>query len=643
MFQKFGKEMIPVSLEEAVKKVMDEDEIGESGLRMAAHAAHKAGKSHFNFQGKSYPVNVKEAEAEGTTKKYEMMHQNGQVKRFVAKDDADAKRIAAGHGAKSVIRMKSNVPGDKIGEQGVAESGDKYKIKSIGSDVDKESGERRDYYISPSTGKKVYKSGVNKGDHEVPKTGEIKKKINEAEPDYKSSAKYRGKVGDFKPKASDVGQGRKIAGKMGKYGKQPDDDEKMVEPPKDQTVGAVKTDPSAVVPGHSTMAAKLHLASLPKDKEGNPIIKGARKVSAADLVAKRKAMMSQKNEAIEDTLHPAGAALLKHIKPQHHNLYKPHLTKDTFNGSYGDRTAVLKAAKDAGHLKMDLRKQNEEVEQVDEATMTHITLGKKIKNDDGGHNQDVHYKGKKIGSIESYKHRTGLRYGGKHDATGDMEAGSRSPEEAINFVRTSHADHLKSMKEEVESITEGKMDKMTLTGLWHKHAQHSYAADQGYGHGENSMKNNEHAATAIENHVRKHYGNKVANDMVSHSEHHVSWAEYAGPESSHHHEKEAEKLRKKHGVHGDFVGDLYYGESVSHVTERVDPNVRTTDTLKGRIAGGEPNQHSSYKVKLETKGTGAMDRIKSAAKSAFDRVKNETMMGKAGATTEAKKLDKEGY
>jgi len=42
---------------------------------------------------------------------------------------------------------------------------------------------------------------------------------------------------------------------------------------------------------------------------------------------------------------------LKHIKPQHHNLYKPHLAKDTFNGSYKDRTDVLNAAKSAGHLK----------------------------------------------------------------------------------------------------------------------------------------------------------------------------------------------------------------------------------------------------------------------------------------------------
>jgi hypothetical protein len=104
--------------------------------------------------------------------------------------------------------------------------------------------------------------------------------------------------------------------------------------------------------------------------------------------------------------------------------------------------------------------QKEEVEQIEEDTMTHITLGKKVKNDDGGHDQEVHYKGKKIGHIESYKHRTGLRYGGVHHATGDMEAGSRSPEEAINFIRSSHAEHLKSMKEEVEQIDE--LSKSTL-------------------------------------------------------------------------------------------------------------------------------------------------------------------------------------
>jgi hypothetical protein len=633
MFAKFGKDLVSRDLIEAVKKVMDQpDEDKDDQTEELKGGQVKLDKNH-----------------------------NGKL------DSQDFKMLRAE-------------------KKGVAESGDKYKIKSIGSDVDKESGERRDYYISPSTGKKVYKSGVNKGDHEVPKTGEIKKKINEAEPDYKSSAKYRGKVGDFNPKASDVGQGRKIVGKMGKYGKQPDDDEKMVEPPKDHTVGAVKTDPSAVVPGHSTMAAKLHLASLPKDKEGNPIVKGARKVSAADLVAKRKAMMAgQKNEEVEsleekkwiagaikhpgglhkalgvpqdkkipaskvaaaatkgghvgkmarlaqtlkglkkeeyveegmeDTLHPAGAALLKHIKPQHHNLYKPHLAKDTFNGSYKDRTAVLKAAKDAGHLKMDLRKQNEEVEEIEEALNKQHT---------DFYDKNPHFKRDDRETKSLDKNRLATKI---------------SPSGGVPKVKKKSITSFTSgqKNEEVESITEGKMDKMTLSGLWHKHAQHSYMSDQGYGLGSGSMHHNDHAATAIENHVRKHYGNKVADDMVAHSEHHVAHAEYAGPESSPHHEKEAEKLRKKHNIHGDL-----YGETFNHVTEKVDPNVRTTDTLKGRIAGGEPNQHTSYKVKLETKGTGAMDRIKSAAKSAFDRVKNETMMGKAGATSEAKKLDKEGY
>jgi len=75
-------------------------------------------------------------------------------------------------------------------------------------------------------------------------------------------------------------------------------------------------------------------------------------------------------EAIEDNLHPAGAALLKHIKPEHHNKYKAHLTKDTFNGSYKDRHAVLKAASDAGHLKMKLQKQHEEVEELGEEDFT---------------------------------------------------------------------------------------------------------------------------------------------------------------------------------------------------------------------------------------------------------------------------------
>ena len=41
-------------ISEAVKKVIKD----ESGLRMAAHAAHRDGKKVFSFQGKTYPVKV---------------------------------------------------------------------------------------------------------------------------------------------------------------------------------------------------------------------------------------------------------------------------------------------------------------------------------------------------------------------------------------------------------------------------------------------------------------------------------------------------------------------------------------------------------------------------------------------------------
>jgi hypothetical protein len=74
--------------------------------------------------------------------------------------------------------------------------------------------------------------------------------------------------------------------------------------------------------------------------------------------------------------------------------------------------------------------------------------------------------------------------------------------------------------------------------------------------------------------------------------------------------------------------------------EAIDPNVKTTDTLAGRIKGGDENQHTSYKVKLKTEAMGCentpMTRATNLAKAAYNKLKNETMMGKAGGTSEEK-------
>ena len=175
--------------------------------------------------------------------------------------------------------------------------------------------------------------------------------------------------------------------------------------------------------------------------------------------------------------------------------------------------------------------------------------------------------------------------------------------------------------DELDVLEEGKMDKMSLSALWHKHAQHTYGADQGYGAGMGGH-HSHHAATAIENHVRKHHGNKCADDMCDHSDHHVSHAEYAGPKESEYHEKEAAKLRARHGIKGEIHGmheslqleDIGGISTISEKKKKVemkedehvrvdgetDMNTKTVDGLRGRmkVPADYHNKSKSYKVAL---------------------------------------------
>jgi hypothetical protein len=85
-----------------------------------------------------------------------------------------------------------------------------------------------------------------------------------------------------------------------------------------------------------------------------------------------------RKEELDEALHPEADKVLKHIKPEHQAKYKPDLAKGVYKGDYADRTAVLKAAKAAGHL-------NEESEQIDEAIHAddYIATSEKSKMDDG--------------------------------------------------------------------------------------------------------------------------------------------------------------------------------------------------------------------------------------------------------------------
>jgi hypothetical protein len=96
-----------------------------------------------------------------------------------------------------------------------------------------------------------------------------------------------------------------------------------------------------------------------------------------------------------------------------------------------------------------------------------------------------------------------------------------------------------------EKMDEGSLDSMTLEQLWDKHEEYSYYADQGYGHGQGSIKNGKAAAEAIFKFVKSKFGAKVADDMEDASQAHVSDQEYDGTSES---KNKRKAIRKKHGL-----------------------------------------------------------------------------------------------
>ena len=109
------------------------------------------------------------------------------------------------------------------------DSGAKYRIKSIGKDS------KGEYYISPSTGKKVYKSGVNKGDHENPKIGNITAKVVKEDEELVSHVKEAGpfSYGTKPPRKGSVAYNALMKRKEQEKNKPPIE-------PKDQMVGTAK-------------------------------------------------------------------------------------------------------------------------------------------------------------------------------------------------------------------------------------------------------------------------------------------------------------------------------------------------------------------------------------------------------------------
>lgn len=226
---------------------------------------------------------------------------------------------------------------------------------------------------------------------------------------------------------------------------------------------------TSLMPGYSDKAARF-AAVQAKGK----LVKG----SAQSAKQMEKGMKKEEVEQIDESDLGNGYKIkMKHIdKGRIHSPSGEHVADVTRHKSgwqYHSGNSKWDGTEESPHYKTGVEKtkmaaarkaaqihMKEEVEQIDEGLMGHIEVkpAKKVRDPETLAKHDVHYKGKKIGHIEVYQHRSGIKYGDHHDATGDGTAGHRSMNDAIGSLRLTHADHLKSMKEEVEQI-----DERTLT------------------------------------------------------------------------------------------------------------------------------------------------------------------------------------
>jgi phosphotransferase system IIB component len=382
------------------------------------------------------------------------------------------------------------------------------------------------------------------------------------------------------------------------------------------------------------------------------------------------AYYSKKNEDFE--LHPEAGKVLKHIKPEHQAKYKPDLAKSVYKGDYADRTAVLKAAKAAGHL-------NEEVEIVYEANIepTSAKSRSHISNLSNPTVNGVTHKGKEIGLItkqpsgEYHAHHSAAKLAHAQSGTFD------SKDKAHQFIRNAHAQAIKSgtlsdkfskANEEVELHEESMKDcydcgvreakKEMKTGIARKSKYEKGTPEykeslRGY---KSVMKNEEvegvdEALIGGQKKIDKNHNGKIdAQDFQI----------LRGQKKSQKNEGVMDVVKKAgtkalhvlgHGSDEDMKKDLQKKMGISQKDV-------TTDTLAGRVQGGAPNQHSSHKVKLKAESaekppfdppyrtvkskdhnvkdkSGAvhtpMSHAKHLAKMAMKKVKNE-MIGKTGTS-----------
>jgi hypothetical protein len=277
-----------------------------------------------------------------------------------------------------------------------------------------------------------------------------------------------------------------------------------------------------------------------------------------------QSLLDAVNTAMFEDIHPQAQSLLKHIKPEHHATYKPFLAKGTFNGSHKDKTDVLNAAKQAGHLV------SENIEEIIEAWADM----QKYVNDRNGPQPKGH-----IGQ------KAGTRYGGagqkddeREKETERLEKKKEVKKESFGDFKNRLIESLKGNQKKIDKNHNNKIDAQDFKIL--RAQKEEVELDEKEGTGESDPLANR------QKYAQKHgtgqvYKKTHANDKIGMSKSYAYDIKRSGPKG---------KLPEE--VELDEAGEVKAAKSL------------TVDTLAGpkKAPKGfeKDNEHTSAKVPLKT-------------------------------------------
>jgi len=429
----------------------------ETGFHMAAHAAKKANQTHFEFQGKKYPVTAKStAEAIEEKNKFDPLKH---VKNPTPGEKAAAKDVKRGSYADRAAMLRSAQADGRLKEE-IEELDElskktltSYRIKSIGRDADFE----KKGYQAAGKGPGNEKSDrlFNKSDLVTTARDSAKRKLmnseaieEEKDDDSMYTTKAQAKKIADKEAAKEVHKHEKNLHKGSKETKFDEErhmsDDEMAK--REKIVKSMKKGMAGFKERYGNRAKNVMYATATKQAMKEEVQEAAGGVTV-------KKEYDDKDESEHGVYH--GKKKIGYVvhdkKTDTHTAYHGHkYGKDDYENSddFQSHEKAVNQIKSSAALKEEVNHLNEEMHFRKTHKMSHVHSPDTISVTHAHHKNHGH-----IGHIEEYhecdaggKHTGNKKYAIEHYPSGKQMHGCDTSEEAAKHLKKFHEDHCEKME-----------------------------------------------------------------------------------------------------------------------------------------------------------------------------------------------------